>query len=69
MVLPGAAPGLPLPVALVDDGLVLALKERIRSMAMQVVGIRKDAQYQVGRQWFACDKRFFISMFGLHWRS
>lgn len=47
VVVPGAVPGLPLPVTLVDEGLVLALKERIRSMAMQVVGIRKDAQYQV----------------------
>lgn len=52
VVVPGGVPGMPLPIVLVDEGLVLALKERIRGMAMQVVAIRKEAQYQV-RWWTA----------------
>ncbi|KAF6260716.1 hypothetical protein COO60DRAFT_1637364 [Scenedesmus sp. NREL 46B-D3] len=46
----GGVPGLPLPVVLVDEGLLLAMRERLRSMAAAVTTAQKEAQYQVLRQ-------------------
>uniref|UniRef100_A0A383W626 Uncharacterized protein n=1 Tax=Tetradesmus obliquus TaxID=3088 RepID=A0A383W626_TETOB len=46
----GGVPGLPLPVVLVDEGLLLAMRERLRAMAAAVTAAQKEAQYQVLRQ-------------------
>eukprot|EP00879_Flechtneria_rotunda_P002831 GHRR01003044.1.p1 GENE.GHRR01003044.1~~GHRR01003044.1.p1 ORF type:complete len:947 (+),score=451.86 GHRR01003044.1:130-2841(+) len=46
----GAVPGLPFPIVLVDEGLLVVLKERLHAMAVQVAAIQKEAQYQVLRQ-------------------
>lgn len=43
----GGVPGLPLPVVLVDEGLLLAMRERLRAMAAAVTAAQKEAQYQV----------------------
>jgi hypothetical protein len=43
----GGVPGLPLPVVLVDEGLLLAMRERLRAMAAAVTTAQKEAQYQV----------------------
>jgi hypothetical protein len=43
----GAVPGLPLPVVLVDEGLLLAMRERMKAMAAAVTTAQKEAQYQV----------------------
>jgi hypothetical protein len=43
----GGVPGLPLPVVLVDEGLLLVMRERMKAMAAAVTTAQKEAQYQV----------------------
>eukprot|EP00775_Hariotina_reticulata_P011301 gene11301-11451_t len=46
----GAVPGLPPPVVLVDEGVLLSLKDRFKLMSVQMVTVQKEAEYQVLRQ-------------------
>jgi hypothetical protein len=59
----GGVPGLPLPVVLVDEGLLLAMRERLRAMAAAVTTAQKEAQYQV---WHWYDHTVIVSVEDQH---
>jgi hypothetical protein len=46
----GAVAGLPPPVVLIDEGVLLTLQERLKMMSVQMVTVQKEAEYQVGLQ-------------------
>jgi hypothetical protein len=40
-------PGLPPPLVLVDDSIILGLQDRIKALLQKVAAMQRDAQYQV----------------------